>query len=97
MDKSQKQEIKPKKNKVELSAALRKNLLRRKAVKNIKKTNLLEVLRQLGGLGIQHIITTIDSDLPSQSATESIFTDSEIALTLHDEGNKGRLFKFNSW
>ena len=42
MDKPQKQEIKPKKNKLELSAALRKNLARRKAVKNIKKTNLPE-------------------------------------------------------
>lgn len=61
-----------------------------------KKENLLEVLRDYTRLGIQSVITLIDSDLPS--GTGSAFFDSaEIVLTLHDEDETGRLFKMDTW
>lgn len=62
-----------------------------------KKVNLLSAIREIDDLGIQHIVTTIDSDLPSTLPHESFISDSEIVLTLHDEGDEGRLFKFASW
>lgn len=61
-----------------------------------KTVNLLETVRLLGNEGIQHIITTIDSDLP-KTRGESIFTNSEVILRLHDEGTEGRLFKCEAW
>ncbi|MDP8237700.1 MAG: DUF2326 domain-containing protein [Candidatus Hatepunaea meridiana] len=63
-----------------------------------KKENLLEVIREYSDLGIQHIITLIDSDLPDKSTNlDPFFKDSEIVLRLHDEGDSGRLFKMGSW
>lgn len=63
-----------------------------------KKRNLLGVLRKYAGLGLQHIITLIDSDLPVRMPTDSpIFDESEIVLLLHDEGDSGRLFKMKTW
>lgn len=63
-----------------------------------KKENLLLVIREYTSLGIQSIITLIDSDLPQRKEDdEPVFNDLEIALTLHDEGEKGRLFKLRSW
>ena len=65
---------------------------------NRKKENLLAVLREYAGLGIQPIITLIDSDLPSRAdVTDVVFEDDDIVLLLHDEGSDGRLFKMNSW
>jgi uncharacterized protein YydD (DUF2326 family) len=61
-----------------------------------KKENLLGVIRRYADLGIQHIITLIDSDLPSQTALK-FFEDSEIIVRLHDEGEHGRLFKMRTW
>jgi uncharacterized protein YydD (DUF2326 family) len=58
-----------------------------------KKENLLEVLREYGELGLQPIITAIDSDLP----TKPFFSDTEIVVRLHDEGDSGRLFKMPPW
>ena len=46
--------------------------------------------------GLQHITTTIDSDLPHLTEYQQIASD-EIVLTLHDEGNNGRLFKMPAW
>ncbi|OCF94719.1 DUF2326 domain-containing protein [Gilliamella sp. wkB308] len=60
-----------------------------------KKINLLNVIRQYSNLGIQQIITVIDSDIPLD--TDIFFDKNEIALVLHDEGIKGRLFKLPSW
>jgi uncharacterized protein YydD (DUF2326 family) len=63
-----------------------------------KKQNLLAVIRLYASLGIQPIITLIDSDLPSRPADDSpVFDESEIVLTLHDENELGRLFKMQSW
>ena len=63
-----------------------------------KKQNLLAVIRRYAGLGIQPIITLIDSDLPPQDKNAPLmFDESEIVLTLHDENEQGRLFKMPSW
>jgi len=64
-----------------------------------KKDNLINVIRRYTDMGIQHIITLIDSDLPShlKMANTPIFEESEIVLRLHDENERGRLFKMKSW
>lgn len=63
-----------------------------------KKENLLGVIRDYADLGIQHIITVIDSDLPSRgTGLGPVFGASEVILRLHDEGDEGRLFKMKSW
>ena len=63
-----------------------------------KKENLLTVIREYAVLGLQPIITLIDSDLPSRAdANDAVFEDGDIVLLLHDEGADGRLFKMNSW
>jgi len=63
-----------------------------------KKENLLAVIRRYAELGLQPIITLIDSDLPLRpSEAGSMFTGDEIILTLHDEGEQGRLFKTRAW
>jgi uncharacterized protein YydD (DUF2326 family) len=65
---------------------------------NRKKENLLTVIRRYTELGIQSIITLIDSDLPSRTGEEDpVFDESEIVLKLHDEDDQGRLFKFKAW
>ncbi len=65
---------------------------------NRKKENLLEVLHEYIQFGIQSIITLIDSDLPVRSIDEPpVFEENEIVLQLHDEGDKGRLFKLKTW
>jgi len=44
------------------------------------------------------VITLIDSDLPPFGERGSqIFDPHEVVLLLHDEGEKGRLFKMNTW
>ena len=63
-----------------------------------KKENLLTVIRSYVDLGIQPIITLIDSDLPVRAAVDPpVFDASEIILTLHDENEQGRLFKMRAW
>jgi uncharacterized protein YydD (DUF2326 family) len=64
---------------------------------NRKKENLLVVIRQYANLGLQPIITLIDSDLPEQGTDRPMFDPSEIILTLHDENDQGRLFKMQTW
>lgn len=65
---------------------------------NRKKENLLSVIRQYADMGIQSIITLIDSDIPKIENEEPyIFDESEIVLQLHDEGDSGRLFKMKTW
>lgn len=65
---------------------------------NRKKENLLKVLREYSSLGIQTIITLIDSEIPEQySNINPMFSDEEIILHLHDENNQGRLFKIDAW
>jgi uncharacterized protein YydD (DUF2326 family) len=63
-----------------------------------KKENLLRVFRAYADLGVQPIITLIDSDLPPPSGeAEPVFSESEIVLVLHDEDDTGRLFKMKEW
>ena len=63
-----------------------------------KKGNLLAIIRRYAELGIQPIITLIDSDLPSRASDgEPVFSSDEVIVTLHDEGEQGRLFKLKAW
>jgi uncharacterized protein YydD (DUF2326 family) len=63
-----------------------------------KKENLIAVIRRYADLGIQSIITLIDSDLPARTPDDGpVFDASEIILRLHDEGDDGRLFKIPTW
>jgi len=62
------------------------------------KLNVVAGLRDLADLGIQQILTVIDSDLPFDENGEKFsFRDEEVVLTLHDEGPEGRLFRTQSW
>lgn len=59
-----------------------------------KKLEFLNYARKIPELfGTQYILTLIDSDLPDGVE----FADEEIALTLHDNGDNGLLFKMPSW
>jgi uncharacterized protein YydD (DUF2326 family) len=63
-----------------------------------KKENLLTVIRRHAGLGLQLIITLIDSDLPARGEEgDPVFADQEIVVTLHDENKQGRLFRMKTW
>jgi uncharacterized protein YydD (DUF2326 family) len=63
-----------------------------------KKENLLTVIRRYAELGLQPIITLIDSDLPARAGDdEPVFSPDEIVVTLHDEDEQGRLFKMRAW
>lgn len=63
-----------------------------------KKKNLLTVIRRYAELGLQPIITLIDSDLPARTdEDELVFAAGEIVVTLHDEDERGRLFKMRAW
>jgi uncharacterized protein YydD (DUF2326 family) len=63
-----------------------------------KKENLLATIREYDELGIQLIITLIDSDLPKPSKDgQPVFTSDEIILTLHDQNAEGRLFRMKPW
>lgn len=63
-----------------------------------KKENLLTVIRRYTSLGLQHVITLIDSDLPLRANEKAqVFDESEVILALHDEGKQGRLFKMSAW
>jgi len=62
-----------------------------------KKANLLAVIREYADLGVQPIITLIDSDAPPADDDGSVFGSDEIVLTLHDAGPEGRLFRMKAW
>jgi len=65
---------------------------------NRKKENLISVMREYEELGVQQIITLIDSDLPLNKENEHFkFKENEMILKLHDEGKQGRLFKMETW
>lgn len=60
-----------------------------------KKRLFLGVVREAISEGnIQYILSVIDSDVPRDANGARLdFTDEEIVLRLHDDGNAGRLFK----
>jgi uncharacterized protein YydD (DUF2326 family) len=63
-----------------------------------KKRNLLAEIRKYTELGIQSIITLIDSDSPEPSKDEDrVFLAEEVVLTIHDENIEGRLFRMKAW
>ncbi|MGY4428478.1 uncharacterized protein YydD (DUF2326 family) [Bradyrhizobium sp. F1.13.1] len=62
-----------------------------------KKENLIAVLRRYTDIGLQCLITLIDSDLPPRSVDEPVFSSEEIVLLLHDQDVSGRLFKMPTW
>jgi uncharacterized protein YydD (DUF2326 family) len=63
-----------------------------------KKRNLVGVIRAYGALGVQQVVTLIDSDLPVPVEDEGpMFERSEIVLLLHDEDETGRLFRMKTW
>lgn len=63
-----------------------------------KKQNLLEILRSYAALGIQQVITLIDSDLPALPHEDGSFLqDAEVVLRLHDQDESGRLFRMPAW
>ncbi|TFY93596.1 DUF2326 domain-containing protein [Pseudomonas nabeulensis] len=62
-----------------------------------KKENLLTVIHRYAELGLQPVITLIDSDLPIRIGEDPVFSDDEIVLSLNDEGEQGRLFKMRTW
>jgi uncharacterized protein YydD (DUF2326 family) len=63
-----------------------------------KKSNLLNVIRAYADLGVQPVITLIDSDMPPATERDKpVFAPEEIILTLHDAGLDGRLFRMKSW
>lgn len=60
-----------------------------------KKIKFIELIRKISDNQFQYIGTLIDSELPNRN--KLIFNDNEIILTLHDDGNNGRLFKIPSF
>lgn len=63
-----------------------------------KKRNTLNILRKYCELGIQIIITTIESEISELSTKDKpVFSTDEIILVLHDDGQSGRLFKIPIW
>lgn len=66
---------------------------------NRVKLRLLETIRSVIASGkIQYILSIIDSDLPRDANDKPIhFSDDEVVLTLHDQGNQGRLFRMASF
>lgn len=62
-----------------------------------KKANLLKVIREYADLGVQTVITLIDSDMPPADEEGRVFNRDEIVLTLHDEGDDGCLFRMKAW
>lgn len=63
-----------------------------------KREKLIGVLRSYAQLGVQPIISLLDSDLPAPlGASPGTLEEDEIIALLHDEGDDGRLFKMTPW
>ena len=63
-----------------------------------KRENLIEVFRDYAGAGVQPIISLLDSDLPAPlGEVPRTLSPDDVVLTLHDEGEDGRLFKMPAW
>ena len=55
-------------------------------------------MRERADVGLQQIITVIDSDLPLlEDGSRMAFDKSEVVRLLHDQGDEGRLFRMASW
>ena len=63
-----------------------------------KREKLIGVFRQYADLGIQPIISLLDSDLPAPLDSSPVtLSSADIVLWLHDEGQEGRLFRMATW
>lgn len=62
-----------------------------------KKERLLGVFHRYADLGLQPIVTLIDSDVPVRPDGSPFLQSSEVVLKLHDEGESGRLFRMEAW
>lgn len=62
---------------------------------NRKRKLLLEVLNEYSQLGIQIIITAISSEV--SGFAKNPFSEEDLIVTLHDDGQEGRLFKMPTW
>jgi len=63
-----------------------------------KREKLIGVFRQYAELGLQPVISLLDSDLPLPLGSGKTTLDStEVIATLHDEGEDGRLFVMPAW
>lgn len=63
-----------------------------------KREKLIGVLRDYSNMGLQPVISLLDSDLPAPlGASADTLAPEEVILTLHDEGEDGRLFKMPTW
>lgn len=63
-----------------------------------KREKLLGVLREYAALGLQPIVSLLDSDLPAPlDSGPSSLSREDVVATLHDQGEDGRLFKMDSW
>lgn len=63
-----------------------------------KREKLIGVFREYAAQGLQPIVSLLDCDLP-RPLGESVLTldQKDIVLSLHDEGDDGRLFKMPGW
>ena len=56
------------------------------------------VCQRLLGISVQGFAKGPDSDLPVRAEeSEPVFEADEIIVTLHDEGDNGRLFMMKAW
>jgi uncharacterized protein YydD (DUF2326 family) len=63
-----------------------------------KQEKLIGVLREYATLGLQPIVSLLDSDLPLELGESRLtLSQQDIVLSLHDEGDDGRLFKMPKW
>lgn len=60
-----------------------------------KREKLLEVFRQYAEYGVQIAFSALDSDFPG--AVDDFLEAEDIVVTLHDDGDDGRLFKMPAW
>ncbi|GGM26395.1 hypothetical protein GCM10011608_08880 [Micromonospora sonchi] len=63
-----------------------------------KREKLVGVFRKYADLGLQPIVSLLDSDLPLPiGAGPQTLSPEDVVITLHDEGQDGRLFKMPTW
>lgn len=63
---------------------------------NRKKIIYIDTIRELcNEYNIQYIFTSIEDDLPTDENGKSVILDSEIAVTLDDSGDEGKLYKMS--
>lgn len=63
-----------------------------------KREKLIGVFRAYANLGLQPVISLLDSDLPAPlGRSDASLAPDDVVLTLHDEGDEGRLFRMPTW